>query len=362
MNYRQALLMSPQSLGASGTKIVKIDVQKPISRINIRYRTTKGLSYMTAPGPANVLKIELVDGSKVIHGLTGYENQALAYYNRPGVSMEHGQHVNASDEVDLYTIAFGRYLWDEQLAFDPLRHDNPELKLTFNRALADTSASADEVEIWADIFDEKAISPMGFLLATEHYAYTVPISGGFEEISLPSDRPIRQILVRAHQDGKEPWGIIDQVRLDEGTMDQIPFDFTSMEDYYRRGKAVWHQIRTPLVVHPKPNDDRVFYIPQTDYHASIHYISIGVGNLLAETTTSLKGGKMTLQSEYDAVVHGEARGYLPWSVYQFLLGKPDVIDDWYNPTDKKPRLRVHGNTALAATADAQVVLEELYRY
>lgn len=361
MNYRHALLMSPQSLGASGTKIVKIDVQKPISRIHMRYKTTKVLGHMTAPGPANVPKVELVDGSKVCHGLTGYENQALAYYSRPGVAMEHGQHVPTLSEVDLYTIDFGRYLWDEQLAFDPLRHDNPELKITFNRALADTSCEVDEVEIWADIFDEKVVSPLGFLLATEHYAYTVPVAGGFEEISLPADRPIRQILVRAHQDGAEPWAVIDQVRLDEGTIDRIPWDYTSMEDYYRRMKANWHQVRTGFMVGANPVA-RVFYIPQSDFWASLHVIGLSQTNEVYETTTSLAGGKVSLIGTADAQVVGEARGYLPWSVFQFPMGKQDVIDDWYDPTGKKPRLRLHGNAALAAVGDAQVVLEELYKY
>jgi len=361
MNYRQAEILSAQSLGVVGTKPIKIDIQKPISRITMKYQTTKGLSYMTAPGPANVPKIELVSGSKVLHGLTGYENQALAYYNRPNISMEHGQHINVSDEVDLYVIDFGRYLWDELLAFDPLRFDNPELKISFNRVLADTSASADEVEIWADIFDEKVISPMGFLLATEHYDYTAPIGGGFQAVSLPEDRPIRQILVRAHQDGKVPDYILDQIRLDEGTLDRIAFDYTNMEDYCQRMKSVWPQIRTPLVVHPKPNDARVFYIPQSDYDASIHYLSIGAFNELYETTTSLQGGKIILESSLDAVVHGEARGYIPWSTFQFPLGKQDVIEDWYDPTGRKPRLRLH-IANLAAIGDVQVVLEELYKY
>jgi len=361
MNYRHAPLMSPQSLGASGTKIVKIDVQKPISRIEIRYKTTKVLQYMTAPGPANVPKIELVDGSKVCHGLTGYENQALAYYSRPNISMEHGQHIATLSEVDLYTIDFGRYLWDEQLAFDPLRHDNPELKITYDRALADTGCVTDEVEIWADIFDEKAVSPLGFLLATEHYAYTVPVAGGFEEISLPADRPIRQILVRAHQDGKEPWAIVDQVRLDEGTIDRIPFDYTSMEYYFRRMKNEWPQIRTAFQA-AMSAVAQVYYIPQSEFWASIALLGIGGTGNPFETTASMAGGKASLNGDVGVTVIGEARGWLPWSTFQFPMGKQDVIDDWYDPTGKKPRLRLHGNAALAAVGDAQVVLEELYRY
>lgn len=360
MNYRHALLMSPQSLGASGTRIIRIDVQKPISRITMRFRTSRLQNYMNAPGPANVSKIEVVDGSKVLHGLTGYENQALAYYNRPNISMEHGQHIPGLDEVDLYTIDFGRYLWDEQLAFDPLRHSNPELKITFNQAVADTTCGANEVEVWADIFDEKVISPMGFLLATEHFDYTMPPTGGYEEISLPADRPIRQILVRAHKDGIVPYRLLDEARLDEGTMDQIPWDYTNIEDYYQRMKSVWPQVRTPFAATVNPAA-RVYYIPQSDYWANLQVIGVALTQEVYETSTSMEGGLVSLIGTNDGQVVGEARGYLPWSVFQFPMGKPDVIDDWYDPTGKKPRLRLHAGV-IAATVTSQVVLEELYRY
>ena len=169
MKYRRALLLAPGSLGASGTKVIEIDVDKPISRIEIRFKTTKVLSYMTAPAPANMLKVELVDGSKVLHSLTGYENQALAYYSRDRISMSHGQHIPTSSEEDLYALDFGRKLWDKELAFVPGNFHNPQLRLTWNRALADTSCVSDEIQVWADIFDEAAISPIGFLSAIEHY-------------------------------------------------------------------------------------------------------------------------------------------------------------------------------------------------
>lgn len=361
MKYRHAMLLYPQDLtNGSGTTIVDVDVNRPISRIEIRFKTTKVLSHMTAPGPANIPKIELVDGSKVLHGLTGYENQALAYYSRPNISMEHGQHIVTLSEVDLYTIDFGRYLWDEQLAFDPLRFHNPQLKITYDENVADTSATVNEMEIWADIFDEKEISPIGFLMAIEHYAYTPGASGSFELISLPADRPIRQMLVRAHYDGHEPWYNIAEARLDEGTLDKIPWDYTSLEYYYRRMKNEWPQIRN-LFSAGVYTTARVFYIPQSDYWASVHVMGIAATNEVYESTTSMAGGKCSLIGSADTQVVGESRGWLPWSTFQFPMGRQDIIEDWYNPEGKKPRLRLRAFTG-AANADVQVVLEELYKY
>jgi len=360
MNYRHAQLMSPQTLGAAGTKVLPIDVRKPISRIHIRYTVTRTAESMLAGVPACIPKIELVDGSKVIHALTGYENQALAYYSRDNIAMEHGQHVPTLSEVSLYSIDFGRYLWDEELAFDPLKFDNPELKISYNRVATDAGVVEDICEVWGDIFDEKAISPIGYLLATEHYDFTPGAAAGFEEISLPDDRPIRQMLVRAYIDAKEPWASVDQVRMDEGTLDMIPFDYTSMEYYYRRMKAEWKAIHTNFVAGVNPVA-REFYIPQTDFWASISFTGLAATNEVYETTPSMAGGFASLIGTADAQVVGETKGYLPWHCFQFPLGKLDKIDDWYNPMGKKPRLRLH-TVAGANAGSVQLVLEELARY
>jgi len=360
MNYRHAQLMSPQSLGASGTKVLPINVRKPISRIHIRYTITKTVQDMLAGVPACIPKIELVDGSHIIHALTGYENQALAYYSRDNIAMEHGQHISTLSEVSLYSLDFGRWLWDEELAFDPLKFDNPELKITYNRVATDVGAAVDVCEVWGDIFDEKAISPIGYLLATEHYDFTPAAAAGFEEISLPDDHPIRQMLVRAYMDAHEPWDVIDQVRLDEGTLDVIPFDYTSMEYYFRRMKAEWKCIHVPFQA-ALGAAAVVYYIPQTEFWAAINGIGMGAASTGYETTAAIEGGRASLIGQPGITYNGESRGYLPWHCFQFPMGKLDKIDDWYDPKGKKPRLRLH-TVAGAQTGGVQLVLEELARY
>lgn len=360
MKYRHALLLSPTDLGEAGTKIIDIDVNKPISRINIRFKTTKANYAMSVPAPANISKIELVDGSKLLHSLSGYENQALAYYSRGNISMEHGQHIPTLAEVDMYALDFGRHLWDELLAFNPLRFDNPQLKITWDEDVSDTGVSANECEVWADIFDEKEISPLGFLVATEHYSYTPSAADAYEEVSLPSDRLIRQILVRAYQDGYEPWYNIDEIRFDEGTLDKIPWEYTDLEMYYRRMKSVWPMIQTPLVIEPTTSA-RVYYVPQTDFWAFVVGIPMAVAPSLYVNGTSMRGGKLSAIASASEQVAGMACGYLPWHCYQFPMGKLDDIDDWYDPTDKKPRLRLRASTG-GSSVTGYVILEELYRY
>ncbi len=360
MNYRTALLLAPEDLGASGTKVVDIDLSQPISRLTIRFKTTKVLSAMTAPGPANVSKIEIVDGADVLHSLSGYESQALAYYSRPGVSMEHGQHIATQSEVDMYTIDFGRYLWDRELAFLPGKFRNPQLRITFDEDVADTSNTTNECEVWADIFDELAISPMGFLAAIEWHNYTCGAANSYELITLPEDRVIRQMLVRAYQDGYEPWYQINEARFDENNGQHVPFEYTDLEYYYRRAKAWTPMGHTPFVAGVYATA-RVFYIPWTDFWASISGLAIVSDSGLFTDGASLKGGKASLLSSADRQQVGEARGYLPWHCFQFPLGLPNLIDDWYNPAGKKPRIRLRASTG-GTSGTGQVVLEQLRRY
>ena len=360
MNYRHALLLSPEDVGASGVKVIDVDIDRPISRIDIRFKTTKVLYPMTAPGPANISKIELVDGSTPLHSLSGYENQALAYYNYPGRSMEHGQHIPTLSEVDLYTLDFGRFLWDTQLAFLTDKFTNPQLRISFDEDVADTSVTTNEMEVWANVFDEKKASPIGFLSALQHHNYTCGAADSYESIALPEDRIIRQMLVRAYRSGYEPWYQIDEARFDEGTLARIPWEYTDLEDFYQRMKAVNPPIITPLIVEPYTSE-RVYYVPQTDFWATLHLTPVAASSTVYINATSMKGGKAALISSASAQMIGHARGYLPWHCYQFPFGLQDQIDDWYNPAGKKPRLRLRASTS-ATNGTGEVVLETLWKY
>ncbi len=360
MNYRHSLLLPAVDVGTAGTKIIDLNVTQKISRIRIRFKTTKVLSYMTAPGPSNIPKIELVDGSKRLHSLTGFENQALAYYSHTGISMEHGQHIATMSEVDLYQIDFGRKLWDPLLAFDPAKFLNPQIQIQHSESLADTSNSTNELEVWLDLFDEKQVAPIGYLRAFEHHSFTPGTSGSYEDVKLPEDYPIRQMLVRAYYAAAEPWYEISEARLDENNQERIPWEYTDLEQYYRRMKAEVPMGHSPFIA-GVTTSARVFYIPWTDFWASVTGLAIVSDSGLFTDQASLKGGYASLLSGADRQQVGEARGYLPWHCFQFPLGDQADPDDWYNPAGKKPRLRLRSYTG-GASGTCQVVLEQMVKY
>jgi hypothetical protein len=357
------LILAAEDLGPSGTKVINLDIPKKISRLTIRFNATKTLTSDSAGPPGNIPRIEIVDGSTVLHSLTGYESQALGYYNRPpGTVFDIGLHINTLPTVDFFPIDFGRYLWDEQLAFDPTRFQNPQIKITWDENIGDTGTSVNACEVWADIFDEKEISPLGFLMAIEHYAYTQGADDSYEQFSLPEDRPIRQILLRAFLDAHEPYYNAHEVRFDEGTLDKIVFEETSLEYYFYRMMGTWPRIITDLQCDVAAAD-RTFYLPQSNYGATAYgtFHDITSAIFRDDGVWPMPGGKFVVIATAGSQFIGQASGYLPWSTFQFPMGKQDVIDDWYDPANKKPRMRIRAGTG-GATVTSQIVLEELYKY
>jgi len=362
--YRRAVMMADEDMtNGAGTKILSVDIKKPISRITIRFETTKANESEAIGFPANLPRIELVDGSTVLHSLTGFENQALAYYSRPrGCVMDIGLHIVTLRMINFFALDFGRYLWDEQLAFDPRRFVNPQLKITYDENICDTGATVNALGVEAQIFDEKEISPIGFLMPVEHYAYTPGADDSYEQFSLPEDRIIRQILLRSHYDGKEPYYNSHEIRFDEGTLDKIVFEETDLERYFYRMMGTWPKIVTDFFAGVTNAASRTFYLPQTNYQATIAGVPIAGVNAPYHTAAgNPAGGKFALTGTADRQFAGQAMGYLPWHTFQFPLGRQDVIEDWYDPNGRKPRMRIRAGTG-GANVDAQIVLEELYKY
>ena len=360
MKYRSALLMAGEDVGSAGTKVIDIDVQSPISALDIKFKITRGSDTHVAGVAALLPKIEIVDGAKVLYSANGYLNQALGYYNRPTRQLEHGQVITANSEVGIFPIDFGRRLWDKELAFDPKRFTNPQLRISHSELATDASASANELEVTAHLFDEKAINPIGFLAGMLHHDYTCGANNSFESISLPDDRMIRQILVRAFYQGYEPWYNIDEARLDENTLGNIVFDETNLEEYFRRMQAYW----SPIQIYHIWNVSTTVsykYIPQTNYWAGV--VSTTHSH---ETTGNIqinpaRGGKIGVDSEAAGEWGAISHGYLPWHTYQFPMGDPADLEDWYDPIGKKPRLRLRASSG-ATSVTGQVLLEELVRY
>ncbi len=359
MNYRKVTVHPLETLSAAGTKTIDIKGLEPISRLTIKFTITKSDHNMHAHGSADVTKIELVDGSDVLFSMTGAEAQALNIYDRKCGSMCHGQHSTANAELTLYGIDFGRFLFDPLLALDPKRFKNLQLKISYTLTTADTGATAGSIEVFSDVFDQKVVTPVGFLMSKEFYSYTCGADGSFEYIDLPVDYTLRKLLVRGYADGKEPWYQLESIRIDEENVKRIPLDI-GLETYYRLMKGIWTPVVEPFSI-INTAGSQIYYVTPTDYYASIAGIGSGT-NRLYHSGPWLPGGKVTTVCAGNDWFAGYAHGYLPNHCFEFPFGDQNDPADWYDLTKLQSiRLRLEAGSN-GANGTGQVVLQQFRKY
>lgn len=359
MNYRTATILAAKDLGGSGTEPIAIKITDIISRITLKWGPLKGQNGDSAPQWKDITKIELVDGSDVLHSMNGGENQALCIYDRKCPTMNEGCHINANISLSTYAIDFGRYLFDPVLALDPKRFNNLVLNVTYNEAVSDTLATAGILEVKAECFDQKMVSPMGFFMAKEHWNAAKP-TAGYEYIQLPTDYPIRKMLLQAYLAAYEPWYQVSEARLDEDNEKRIPFDW-DLEQYLNYMIGIWTPVREKFMA--TITQDSPYFVTPTDYWTNLSAIGSNANLYAYITGANHKGGKIILTSSTGAglEVNGVVSGYLPNHCFEFPFGNPQDMDDWYDVT-KVGSLRLRLKAGTGASTTTGVVLQQLRRY
>lgn len=329
MNYRRATLLAEKTLSGVGTEVIEIVTKQVISRITLAWRVVKTQHRMNSYPHSDITRIEVVDGSDVLHSLDGGQNQAVCIYDRLCPTMNHGQHMDAMSEYSTYGIDFGRYRHDPELALDPAKFNNLQLKVSHDANNCDDGVSDGYLEVWADLFDEKIISPVGFLMTKEHHKRIPPTATGYWYVALPTDFPIRKLFIQGYQKAKEPWNNVIEARLDEENEKRIPLDW-DLEDYHRIMKGVWHPVEEQIIGQALNLADSHFYVTPTDFYSCPPAIGQGVGQVYMAGWGT--GGDMCFQSvgnvQFQAMVHG----FLPNHTFEFPFGDPRDMADWYDVT------------------------------
>jgi hypothetical protein len=360
MKYRTFELLSAEDQTAgAGTKTIDIGGNQPISRIGIRWLITKSADGMNSYCHKDITKIELVDGSDVLHSLDGGQNQALCIFDRKCPTMNHGQAITGNSQRSFYGIDFGRYLFDPLLAFDPTKFKNPQLKITYNEKVSDTGASVNNLEVWADCFDEKTISPVGFLTAKNFESWSLSAAGAYHYVDLPTDHIIRKMLIQGYRAQYEPWYQVIGARLSEDNDRRVPFDW-NLEDYHQTRKGIDTPIIEQLIGKADLTGTQAFYVTPTDYYCMLAANAWGDDYVYRE---GVRGGGYLVpysknnEIQFQAIVHG----WLPNHCYQFPFGDQMDPDDWYDVTGiNSLRLRLLSGSGTSGNVDT--ILQQLRMY
>jgi hypothetical protein len=363
MNHREVEIYAPKDLGAAGTEVIDIKVKDPLSVIEVIFQTTVNTAAaMTAPHVDCLTKIELVDGSDVLFSLSGQEAQALAFYSSGRMPLNDIS-VKASEYMrSVIPIYFGRKLFDRELALDPSKFSNLQLKITWDEDAANSGVTANQLTVRGWAFDRVPVKPLGFLMAKELKSFT-PAANTYEYTDLPTDYPYRLLMLRCASTTIEPNAQMNQIKISEDNDKRIPIDMTGeevlqklcvpfgeIEENYNGADAV-----TASDIYGAPTS-KVVVTKDMDVGA------IAAGDTYSVVTVS--ANKYSVTAATDFSYHAfRARGYAPHFCLPIPAGDLNDINDWYDVKGiGSLQLITQGAAAVGTSPSAQVCTQQLRKY
>lgn len=329
MNHRFVELLGLTALADEDITEVDLDMADPISELILDLRVTQGAAADSTEH--NILcfkKIEITDGSDVLFSLDGPEMAALDIYHsgmHPRGGWFHYLPGLVSDAQ--VAISFGRYLWDEELAFDPKKFSNPKLKVTFDKDLGGNDVSAGQISVLAALFDEKVISPTGFLMTKEIKRWTKAATG-HEYTDMPTDYPYRKILLQGRYAGTSPHSVLAHIKLasDQDKKVILNNEFRDLIFSIARENAF---VREIITTQGGVRINTAHSTPTMDVKGNANqWISGEIGGSIA--TYAGSGGEYQFYCEYAQNTVHHVSGWAPHGTLAIPLGKQDVIADWFD--------------------------------
>lgn len=362
MKYRLSTLHPSQSYAANKTEVIDVNVADPISSIVIGLTVGNTASAApTAHALACLTKIELVDGSDVLFSLNGFEADALDWYCNGVQRSNWNAYLSGMDTNRFIGLNFGRYLYDPILALDPKKFTNLQLKFSLDYDAGGCAPDENVVEIWANLFDEKKVDPIGFLMAKEVKDY--PGNGATHEYTdLPVDYPFRKLLIRAHAHGHEPGALLNNLKLSEDQDKRVIFDHRFSQIF--RNLAGRTPIYAESIIGYVATAGAYGYCTPTSRVNGICQrwaSSVGAGECAFYDGD---GGRFDVTSETaNSNMQVELKGWLPHGVWDVPFGDQQDIEDWFDVTKiGSLRADILGRSAIDSGDSVQLFIQQLRKY
>jgi len=230
MKTREHLLINNRTLTDSET--VAKDLGKGLNIMELRciYQGTNGVTSNTL-GKLNAMisKLEVVDGSEVIHSLSGQEEQANNFFRHGSLPFQQLDSKAAGEVIEEFIINFGRFRGDRDYYLQTDRFKNAELKLTHALTISGTAGFATgsgRLTVIAKLIEDAAPPCKGFIMSKELRSWTTAASGD-EDTDLKLDYPYQSIMVKDLETVIEPDVDLTNLKLIVDADKFIPFDLST---------------------------------------------------------------------------------------------------------------------------------------
>ena len=358
MNYRKSKLLAETYVTANGTDTIDINLADPVSRIQVIARPRGGAHQVLGHPCQCFSKIELVDGAEILASLSGKEAYALDYYHSKRQPYSLLCYLQGAYSEATLNLNFGRYLFDPVLALDPSKFRNLQLKLTMAYQAGGATTDRLYYSVWADLFDEKRPTLTGFLLGKEHIALTTG-AGTTQYVNLPTDLPIRMIMLESRADDDGPLDQYESVKITEEFDKRVIIDADIidvirmiMEDY-------------PLIIE---EGQLAVTTSVRDYDIATGYESHGVvsggqATALYGAVGYKHGSELSIISNANGQLNVQSMGWCPHNAIPFIFGDPNDIADWWDVSKVgSARMKITSGSGALTTADTCVVIQQLKTY
>jgi hypothetical protein len=362
MNYRLSTIFAEKSYSADGTEVIDLNMIDPISQLIIGYKSNiTDDTAITAHVAANPTKIELVDGSDVLFSLSGYEAEAVDWYHNHNFNSPWNIYMGWGETERFIRLNFGRYLWDPELAFDPKKFRNPQLKVSWDYNAGGGVPTTFKFRVLAALFDEKIISPIGFLMHKEIKSYTATASA-HEYTDLPIDFPYRKLLIRCLYPGTEPGQILSNFKLSEDQDRRIIVNHET-EDILRTIAMVSPEIEEYIHARVATSATHIYCTPAARVYAVATELGDTSGSGAIATGMGDGGLIHAIAATAQKYAQFFVKGFLPHGAWEIPFGLQNEIDDWYDVASLGSlRLDITAGAHSATTPSAQVFLQQLRKY
>ncbi len=313
----------------------------------------------------------LANGATIIKSLTGYQAQALAFYDQGVLPPGDWRNYAANTQFEYLLINFGRYYGDPEIGLDLSKFANVELQITNTATSSDfTSLSVSVLGMY--LRGSQAGQFKGYMRTEEWKAWTT-VSDETKYNDLPVEHLIRRVLLQAIPDQDASFvnetnmaNLMDdielsldtgQVRVYKGGIDDL-----MRENYLDTGK--------PLIVggqdYNTADKGTDFGIgrPIVFVGGSVSKDGSGSSTVPTLTADELNGTLSNESYEADSPINVIAIGMAPFYTAQFDFNLGWDMSNWLDPSQRKTvKLDIHTRSG-ATYADGRnaIVLDRFVQF
>lgn len=359
MNYRNYVLLDREAANSGTTKTVDLKGLDPISRLEVGFRITNQSSVPTGH-PAYALKtIQVIDGSQVIANLTGAEAIALDFYHNSKEPQNMLDYTSGDICEAVAAINFGRYLFDPDLALDPSKFSNPQLKIVHDLTLGGAGTpTAAALSVHLRLFDGKVVTPSGYLMNKEFNSYTLSASAK-QTVEMPNDYPLRMLMLHSTGLNKQPWEQYNWVKLSENNDKKIPLDMRT-SDILKNVNPIFGRYGERITGTLTTGSVRYYITPS--FETGVVVLSQAAATTAIEALYPY-GGSVMLQGEAADLMQGLVHGYNPMGCMAIPMGNLMDENDWYDlHTITDLKMYITAGSAPNSNSTCETVLQQLVKY